>query len=62
MGPRIKANGTAFFVDTGISTFGITANHVLDGLQQERNRCGKNVLCQVGDDIVDPLERRSYKV
>lgn len=44
-------NGSAFFLDVGEGPFGVTANHVVDGLREDRTT--KNVVaCQLGSDLV----------
>jgi len=53
--PTIPGGGTAFFVDTGQTKFGVTADHVIVGLEQARSR--GRCMCQLLNLQFDPLER-----
>lgn len=53
---RVSNSGTAFFVDAGSGAFGITAQHVIQGLRDaQADRA--DYICQVGAARVDVVER-----
>jgi hypothetical protein len=53
--PRINYAATAFFVDTGVARFGVTAKHVL----QKAIKAGADpaIVCMLGKAAFDPRER-----
>jgi hypothetical protein len=51
-------NGSAFFLDAGEGIFGVTANHVLDGLREDRANY-KVVACQLGRELQVDLDQRN---
>jgi hypothetical protein len=53
--PRINYAATAFFVDTGVARFGVTAKHVL----QKAIKAGADpaIVCMLGNAAFDPRER-----
>ncbi len=52
---EIVNNGTAFFLDAGKGAFGVTAAHVVAGLEQAK-LCHSDLICQVGHCLLDPSE------
>lgn len=62
--PTILANGTITLVRTPKRTFGITANHVITGLEAERSR--RPIRAQISqvvvDDLLDRLIDRSERL
>lgn len=50
-------NGSAFFLDAGEGPFGITAAHVIEGLQEDRASLDV-VACQLGHDLVIDIDAR----
>src|SRR5580765_8698311 len=53
---KIVNNGTAFFLDAGKGPFGVTAAHVVAGLESDKLR-HSDLTCQVGHRILDPSDR-----
>jgi len=57
-GTKVPRNGSAFFLNTGQKSFGVTAAHVLEGWCEDKNREDVEVL-QLGNDLpFDDLESR----
>src|SRR5215831_4682860 len=53
---EIVNNGTVFFVDVGQGAFGVTAAHVIAGLEHAK-LCHSDLICQVGNCLLDPSQR-----
>jgi len=53
---EIVNNGTAFFLNAGKGTFGVTAAHVVAELEKAK-LCHSDLICQVGHCLFDPSER-----
>jgi hypothetical protein len=53
---EIVNNGTAFFLDAGKGAFGVTAAHVVAGLESDKLR-HSGLICQVGHCLLDPSDR-----
>src|SRR5438093_1039521 len=53
--PHVLHNGTAFFVDTGKATFGITCHHVLKRFRADRQTY-PNLTCQVGSYVCNTID------
>jgi hypothetical protein len=49
-GEKRVRNGSAFFLDAGGGLFGVTAAHVIRGLEEDRAR-GSLIACQLGLDL-----------
>lgn len=55
-GQRLVDNGTVFFVNSGLRTFGVTAAHVVQGYYQNQ-QSGGSLRCQIYN-VLFPLEQR----
>lgn len=41
-------NGSAFFIDTGSRIFGVTAEHVVQGYLNDKEKAPRHIICQLG--------------
>lgn len=53
---EIVNNGTAFFLDAGKGTIGVTAAHVIAGLEDAK-LYRSDLICPVGNCLLDPSQR-----
>ena len=53
--PTITSNGTVFFLDTGVQTLAVTANHVYEDYCRAKNNGGAR--CQILNLDFDPISR-----
>ena len=48
LGTLATNNGSAFFVDTGSRIFGVTAEHVVQGYLNDKEKAPRHIICQLG--------------
>ncbi len=53
---KILNSGTVFFIDLGTGPFGVTAAHVINGLNRDKESFS-DLVCQVGNSQIDPSNR-----